>query len=266
MNNKIVPYILGFGSSIVTGLIVGKIYERHYAKIFEKEARETEKYYQSVLEAMPLFTPKSPTDSFDDFDVDANKAAFLVEGGEVEFKVDIVTDEFRDGISKVVPARDEYTKDAYTQYLNRHTLATSSTGEAEEELGVYLDEEQEDHDLIVVEGVPYSKERQARLETIRMISDREYFESDTAYIQNTLTYFVQDDTLADENEERLEDKLGILGYEALSALRNAEFPWNPVFVVNPSLEMEYEIIVEDNSFVEVVLGVDPTAKDPGDLE
>ena len=241
MNNKIVPYILGFGSSIVTGLIVGKIYERHYAKIFEKEAREMEEYYNSLLISIPHFKEDPPSEK------------------EVGFKVDIIPDKTRDAIDTMVPVRDEYTKDAYTQYLNRHTLATSSPEEEAEE-------EQEDHDLIVVEGVPYSKERQARLETIRMISDREYFESDTAYIQSTLTYFVQDDTLADENEERLEDKLGILGYEALSALRNAEFPWNPVFVVNPSLEMEYEIIVEDNSFVEVVLGVDTTAKDPGDLE
>lgn len=90
---------------------------------------------------------------------------------------------------------------------------------------------------------------------IKIITQDAYFSSSTPWPQVTLTYFIADDVLMDENDERIWSVTETIGDLCWEMLKNSEAPYAAVYVSNEILRIEYEIILDTNSFAETILGV-----------
>lgn len=75
------------------------------------------------------------------------------------------------------------------------------------------------------------------------------------YTKTTLTYFKGDDTVADEVDDIIQDVEATLGSEGLTSFGKLD-PDNPdvAYIRNDRLRTDYEVILEERSFREVVVG------------
>lgn len=93
-----------------------------------------------------------------------------------------------------------------------------------------------------------------------IISAQEFISNDTTDegIQPdkiTLTYFVEDDTLVDDQEVEIPDSDAVVGNINLGRFGYRSDDVNIVYVRNESIGADFEIIRDHRSFVEVVLGL-----------
>lgn len=89
----------------------------------------------------------------------------------------------------------------------------------------------------------------------RIISEEEFYLGDEN-LKLTYTYYSQDDTLADENEEIVPNRGDILGQEALKSFGRGGSDPDTVYVYSPGTSTKYEITRLRNSYQQVVLGQD----------
>jgi hypothetical protein len=83
------------------------------------------------------------------------------------------------------------------------------------------------------------------------------------YESVTLTYFLEDDVLADEADRRVEDIDEKVGLENLEKFGHGSEDANVVYVRNDRLQVEFEILRSGGSYTAEVLGQDP---DPDEEE
>lgn len=93
-----------------------------------------------------------------------------------------------------------------------------------------------------------------------LISDMEFMQNEKDYDQNTLTYFVGDDTLADSNLRSIDDMNRFVGERHLDMF--GEVPSyssdpNILYIRNDELGMEFEIVRNSGHFTIEALGMDP---------
>lgn len=88
------------------------------------------------------------------------------------------------------------------------------------------------------------------------VISREDFDDTYEYFDKiSLTYYEQDDVLADSQEEVIPDIDTVIGYEALSRFGDMSDDDNIVYVRNGRLASDYEVILAKESYVESVLGI-----------
>lgn len=87
------------------------------------------------------------------------------------------------------------------------------------------------------------------------ISLEEFSEEMDHFEKSTIYYYDEDDTLADEQEEMIQDVLAIIGPAVLDHLQQAKS--DVVYVRNEKMQIDYEIIVLDKSYAETVSGIIP---------
>lgn len=85
------------------------------------------------------------------------------------------------------------------------------------------------------------------------IHEDEYHGMESGYTQAALLYYVDDKTVADENEVAVPDYKRLLGDFTFGHGSSAA---DMCFIRNPALEMEWEIIRVDGRYAEAVLGLD----------
>lgn len=95
-----------------------------------------------------------------------------------------------------------------------------------------------------------------------VISVDEFMEESPEYDKVTLTYFDGDDTLISESEAVVPDVLRILGNDALTNFGVGSKDRNIVYVRNDRQESDYEVILDERTYVEVVLGEKPQKNGP----
>jgi hypothetical protein len=89
-----------------------------------------------------------------------------------------------------------------------------------------------------------------------IIHQDEFATSESGYTQSSITYYNEDDVLADETDEAIEDPDALVGLENLQRFGHGTDDVNILYVRNPKLELEYEIVRHPGSFAEEVLGLD----------
>lgn len=97
-----------------------------------------------------------------------------------------------------------------------------------------------------IEGEPY------------LISEDEYFQNEDDYELDTLTYYEVDDTLTDEKNsqiERVEETIGVRHLHAFNFGKNSAKK-NSIFVRNDKHQSLYEVILVEESYASVVMGID----------
>jgi len=88
-----------------------------------------------------------------------------------------------------------------------------------------------------------------------IISIEAFNEECTAYDKLTFTYYEEDDTLTDDQEEIVVDVDSIIGDEALLCFGEQSDDPDIVYVRNDRLSCDYEIIRSQKSYQQTVLGI-----------
>lgn len=107
--------------------------------------------------------------------------------------------------------------------------------------------------------VPITKETKSldEVKEPQVISEDFYF-NDTEYVnyaKETLTYFEDDDTLIDEKDQVIYNVEEVIGTEALNSFGHMSNDKDTVFVINHRFGIKYEVIRDDGSYKEIILGI-----------
>ncbi len=94
-----------------------------------------------------------------------------------------------------------------------------------------------------------------------VLSIEEYMEEE-AHEKITLTYFDEDETLINEREEIITDVIRVLGPDALTNFGVGSDDDNIVYVRDDRNSLDFEVILDPRSYMEVVLGERPEKKGP----
>ena len=87
-----------------------------------------------------------------------------------------------------------------------------------------------------------------------VISHDEYMEGTRNFSQVTLTYFAEDDTLIDEGDVPVENTDRVVGDVNLSKFGHRSNDPRVVYIRNEKLGADYEVLLHDGSFGEIVHG------------
>lgn len=93
------------------------------------------------------------------------------------------------------------------------------------------------------------KEEQTAMSDKPYVISPEEFGEDEEYEKISLTYYA-DQVLADENDELVEDVEGAVGFESLTHF--GEYEDDSVFVRNDRLKCDYEILLDQRTYSDVV--------------
>lgn len=108
-------------------------------------------------------------------------------------------------------------------------------------------DEEEDED-------EFEREKSARDNTRPyIISHDEYFNNDTDYNQNTITYFEEDDVLVDEEDTPIRNEVQVVGEGNLLFGRWSKDE-NIVYIRNEKLEVDFEVVRSHGSYAKEILG------------
>lgn len=106
--------------------------------------------------------------------------------------------------------------------------------------------------------VPYGDEYEVIEGEPFLISEGEYFENEPEYELDTLTYFVVDDTLTDDKNtqiDRVEETIGTRHLHMFPKPKGNQK--TSLYIRNDEHQTLYEVIMVEQSYAAVVLGVDP---------
>ena len=88
-----------------------------------------------------------------------------------------------------------------------------------------------------------------------VISREDFDEGYSHFDKITITYYENDDVLADEQDEVIPDIESVVGYEALGRFGDMSEDDCVVYVRNGRLGADYEIVLAQESYTESVLGI-----------
>jgi hypothetical protein len=148
---------------------------------------------------------------------------------------------------KALKAKTEFATDEVT--LNRIVagLRYGQGGQRVETVDVLDNEEPEPGD--------YSAEDAARgPDRPYVLEVDEYMRNESDYAQATLTYYKEDDILADEDDIPITDVEALVGNDNLDKFGHRSGDPRVLYVRNEKIQMEYEIVKHDGSFAEEVGG------------
>jgi hypothetical protein len=97
---------------------------------------------------------------------------------------------------------------------------------------------------------------------IVVISQAEYENEESGYMQGTMTFYAEDRVLADADDERIEDVLGTVGELALDRFGHLTEHANHVYVRNNHLRLEFEIVRDSGSYWRSVHQMEPVTDRP----
>lgn len=92
-----------------------------------------------------------------------------------------------------------------------------------------------------------------------IISQEEFMQNDSEYVQTSLTYYKLDKVLTDDRENVLEDSdnvVGIKNMEMFGDPKSGSSDSNVIHIRNGRLQMEFEVCQSENSYRREVLGID----------
>lgn len=218
----------GLGLGFVIGATAGYLYakrqlETKYDKMVGKEIEEMRTYYASKLEAVTERAQKPPLDQ-------------------------VVTD-----LGYVTPPRENPTQ---TEDEINDEIDLIETERALRE------EEEETSRNVFTDGRPsediwdYAAEiRNRTADSPYVIHLDEHTQNEKEYIQTTLTYYEEDDVLADEHDHIIEDKDETVGDHNLLKFGHGSNDVNVVYVRNDVIEMDIEVLRSNGSYAEEVHGL-----------
>lgn len=216
----------GVGGAIGTALgyhIAQRKLNEEYRAIVDKEIIEAQKYYASMYKREAFSSPNlvmKETDSED-------SARHIEEDSEIV--EDIIEEE-------------EYDKETRGLALNNHTMIEKPNPRRK----YYSNNIKNMGDL------PERNENEPYILTFEEFMD----DGRDNRIQATLTYYEDDDILADDREAPVEDIENTVGPDALTHFGYGSNDPHIVYVRNERLDIDFEIIRNLGNYTEIVHGID----------
>jgi hypothetical protein len=171
-------------------------------------------------------------------------------------------DEQKKIVSQPKPDLDEMAKHLARDADKRETEAIieanryAEAAEAAEELAEREEAEAEERNAFV--DLPpwnYDRELASRTNEVPFIMHFEEYQQSECSHQVTITYFEGDDVLVDESDEVISKKDEVVGMENLNKFGHGSFDPNVVYVRNPKLDIEYEILRHQGHYATEILGL-----------
>lgn len=131
--------------------------------------------------------------------------------------------------------------------------------EAIVEANRYADEEEEPEEVNAFEELPgwnYDQQVAGRTNEHPFIMHAEEFRQSECAHQITITYFEGDDVLVDETDEVISKKDEVVGMAHLEKFGFGSGDPNVVYVRNPKLDIEYEILRHRGHYAKEILGLE----------
>jgi hypothetical protein len=130
--------------------------------------------------------------------------------------------------------------------------------EAEEKAKQEREAEEEEERNAFVDLPPwnYDKELASRNGDVPFIMHLEEYQQSECSHQVTITYFEGDDVLVDESDEVISKKDEVVGMENLNKFGYGSNDPNVVYVRNPKLDVEYEILRHQGHYAKEILGLE----------
>lgn len=89
-----------------------------------------------------------------------------------------------------------------------------------------------------------------------VVTTQEFFEDDDDdYSRITITYWEEDDILADEREQMIPDIDALVGHDNLKHFGKGSDDENVLYVRNDKIKADFEVVRDPRSYSEVVLGI-----------
>lgn len=98
------------------------------------------------------------------------------------------------------------------------------------------------------------EEASRRPEAPYVISHDEFMENSYEHQQNTITYYLGDDTLADENSVAIDEVEATVGVENLQRFGHGSRDSSIVYVRNERIELDFEVILNRGTYLEEIVG------------
>jgi hypothetical protein len=156
------------------------------------------------------------------------------------------------------PDLDEIVKElgyrVETDYSPAEVKAISDAVDAEEEEDE--ETEEEEHAFVDLPGWNYDQQVAGRTADKPFIMHLEEYQQSECSHQVTITYFEGDDVLVDESDEVISKKDEVVGMDHLAKFGFGSGDPNVVYVRNPVLDIEYEILRHRGHYAKEVLGLE----------
>jgi hypothetical protein len=134
----------------------------------------------------------------------------------------------------------------------------------------YLPEEDPEQSPVTIDGEVFSetsggvvaeelRHQNVFKENPHIITQDEFMQNDSEYIQGQLTYYRVDKVLTDEREDVIEDQDATVGNANLLMFgdpKSGSSDPNIIHIRNGRLQMEFEVCLSENSYRREVLGID----------
>lgn len=234
------PYILA-GVALVaasTGALVGyKIAEKRlqtkFDNLMDEEIAKTKEHYARMNKVEDYETPESTVEKLvDDEQLERLTKVYSGETEEGELEVTTVEAEVNDDEDSV-----EVVK------TTRRNIFVNGKDIEEYDLEAEMAKRTDDK--------PY------------VITQEEFFENEEERSQVNLTYYRGDDVLADEEDRTIDNADGLIGNENLQKFGYGSKDRNVVYVRNPKINVEYEIVHSHGEYSVEVLGMNsPSPRKP----
>ena len=139
-------------------------------------------------------------------------------------------------------------KEPLEQLINKHNDPDYVEPDEEDE-----DEELDGEEVVDDSYVAYIDNINPE-EDIYLMTKEDFETNDTGFTQTTLLYYPEDDVLTDVKDKALRNIEKTLGTDALVSFGLYSDDIDVVYVCNPKLKGEYEVIRQEGSYSEKVLG------------
>lgn len=177
---------------------------------------------------------------------------------EEEENEECTTGSLNDISSLDIQPPKEPSRNAYNQVKSSYGLSKKPLKEVVKE----IEEEDESEDDESEAYVEYVKPKKLSNDGKMSYHDRPYVigydafsDEDVPHDKITLYYYVEDNTLCDENEEIIIDVDDIIGEDSLDSFDDIDDDENSIFVRNEKLHVDYEILRLNESYQQSVLGI-----------
>ena len=234
-----------FGTAITT-LLLSEYYRKYYNDMSNQNILDYREYSDNKIKYYEDMYRTQANDIVNEFLSPSTKDEGMSPAEEPE--VEDVTEELRRNDPRVDRILKRYSfltekKDLDTVMTERGLAKHDHpTEDAPEE------DEQPDEPIIVREGS----------DAIYMISTEEFLQGREDHDKLTITYFEADDTLCDERDGIIPNPQDVVGHSALQSFGTIKTDPDVVYVRNEKVGVDFEIIRNKSSYVEQILGVEPT--------
>lgn len=248
MNQTCKYAIVFLAGATISGGITYILTKKHYEKILEEEISEMRDWVYDE-ENRPIINPVDEED--DEAEMEEKKTY-----QQIKKPYDTIPQ--KPELSSLVPKasyKDNYPdgepeelEDDYLSELEAREESVEpddKTLDWEEEETQYAEKEDKYKDVSDFDPDPY------------LISRMDFME-EQEYDKDQLTYYANDNTLVDSDDDIIHDIDGTVGFNNLETMAEEDL----VYIRNDELHMCYEVEIVNASYIEDVLGVKPTAEKP----